>query len=158
HRRRGALDELAEAQVLVDDRDRVFLYRPSFDGFFQGTATIQARARAAPVPAFAHVVGLVHGRGALRLEVGELQLLPDPVDALLELHLDHEAALAVLGAARLRLGVALLAPLLQHVAGLALALPGALLRARVGEAETRVLEELDRHHHGAVLAVAGHQI
>src|SRR6267378_1011875 len=64
-------------------------------------ALVEARARAALVPALAGVFGLVHRRGALGLELRELELLPQPVDDLVELQFDDEADLAVAGAALL---------------------------------------------------------
>src|SRR5207247_5221820 len=114
------------------------------------------RARAALVPAFADVFGLVHRRAALGLELRELELLPQPVDDLVELELHDEADLAVVGAARLALLAAFLAAGLQHIAGLAAPLARALLHRSVGEPQPRVPEELDRHRHRAP-AGAGHQ-
>ena len=43
--------------------DRALLDRAALDRFLHGAAAVQARARAALVPALAHVVGLVHRRG-----------------------------------------------------------------------------------------------
>src|SRR4029077_20590939 len=88
---------------------------------------VQARARAALVPALAHVVGLVHGGAALGLELRQLRSLPQPVDDLVDLQLDDEADLALAGAALLAGLGAVLAPLLQHVARLAAPLARALL-------------------------------
>ena len=99
---------------------------------------------------FADVVWFIHRRGALGLELRQLQFLPQPVDDLVDLQLDDEPDLAVAGAAGAALLVALIARRLQHVARLSFALAGALLRLRLGKAKTRVLEELDRDRDGAV--------
>src|SRR5205823_78809 len=119
--------------------------RVALDRLLHRAAPIEPRARAALVPAFADVLGLVHGRDALGLELRQLQLLPQPVDDLVDLQLDHEADLAVAGAARLALLLAFFPSGLQDVAGLAAALAGALLYLRLGEPQARVLEELHRH-------------
>src|SRR5439155_1013546 len=100
--------------------------------------------RAAPVPALAHVVGIVERRRAARLELGELQLLPQPVDDLVDLQLDHEADLAVLGAARLRGPLAFLASRLQHLARLAAPLARALPPLGPDQAQPRVMELTSR--------------
>src|SRR5438105_6495349 len=147
---RGPAHELPEAQVVVHQRDRLVVDRRGLDGvalhrLLHGAPAVEARARAALVPAFAHVLVLVHGSGALGLELGELQLLPEPVDDLVDLELDDEADLAFAGAPLAPLRVAFLAPGLQDVAGLALALARALVHLRVGEAKPRMLQELYRH-------------
>src|SRR5687768_2896477 len=147
---RGALHQLTEAQVLVDDRHRILLDRTSFDRFLHRLAAIQAGARAALVPAFAYVVGLVHGPRALGLQLGKLELFPQPVDDLVDLELHHEADLAVAGAAAFARLAAFFLARLQHVARLAAALARALAGLRVEQPEARVLEKLDRHRHGAV--------
>src|SRR5205085_7118391 len=97
----------------------VYLYRFSLDGLLQRLAPIEAGARAALVPALAHVVGVVHRRVAPRLELGELELLPEPVDDLVDLQLDHEADLAFAGAALAAVGAARVAPRLQDLSRLA---------------------------------------
>src|SRR5205814_4509636 len=89
--------------------DRVVLDGAALHRLPDRAAAIEPGGRAAPVPALAHVVGIVERRRASRLELGELQLLPQPVDDLVDLQLDHEADLAVLGAARLRGPLAFLA-------------------------------------------------
>src|SRR5207237_2527927 len=91
------------------------------------------------------------------LELGQLQLLPEPVDDLVDLELDDEADLAFAGAPLAPLRVAFLAPGLQDVAGLALALARALVHLRVGEAKPRMLQELYRHGDRAV-ARPGHEV
>src|SRR6185295_10464854 len=125
HRRAGALHQLAEAQIVVDDGDGIVLNASTLDGFLDGPSAIETGAGAALVPALAHVVGLVHRRRAPRLELGELQLFPQPVDDLVHLELDHEADFALPGAALARIGTGLAAGL-QHLAGLAAPLAGAL--------------------------------
>src|SRR5262245_41472742 len=155
-RRARALDELAEAQVVVDDGDGIVLDVPALDGFLERPPPVEARSRAALVPALAHEIGLVHRRRAARLELGELQLFPQPVDDLVDLQLDHETDLAVAGPALARIGAGF-ASRLQDFAGLAAPLARALLDDRVGEAQPRVLHELDRHHYRAA-GRAGHQV
>src|SRR5205085_5721848 len=132
---------------LVDQRDRLLVRRAvrGLDGvalhrLLHGAPAVEARARAALVPALAHVFGLVHGRGALGLEFRKLQLFPQPVDDLVDLQLDHEADLAVAGATGLAGFAAFLAPGLQDVAGLAPALARALLPLPVRKPQARVLE------------------
>src|SRR5207248_10530835 len=112
---------------------------------------------AALVPAFARVFVLIHGRRALRLELRELELFPQPVDDLVELELDDEADLAIVGAAGLSLLAAFFAAGLQDVARLATSLARALVDLGFGEAQARVLEELDRHRHRAA-AGTRHQV
>jgi hypothetical protein len=134
----------------------------AFYRLFQGSPAVQPGARAALVPAFALVVGLFHRVGAPGLQVGQLELLPQPVDDLVDLHLDHEAHFAVCRAAGVRAG-AVVARGPQHVARLALALARALLARRLEQAQARVLEDLHRHQHAAIgrLAddvVAGEQV
>src|SRR5512145_199423 len=140
-RRQGAAVELAEAKVVVDDGERVVLHRMALGGFLERAPAVEARARAALVPAFADVVGLIQRRRALGLEVRELELLPQPVDDLIDLELDHEADFAVARAGLATL-VVFFACGAQHVARLALALTGAGMRVGIEQAEARVLEEL----------------
>src|SRR5574341_426708 len=153
-RRRRALVQLAEAQVLVDDGDGAFVEGFPLDRFLQCAPSVEAGAGAALVPALAHVVGLVQRRGAPGLELRELELLPEPVDDLIDLELDDELDFAVARAAGPAFGIALFARRLQHVAGRALALAGAGPGLRIEQAKARVLEELDGHDDRAVFRPA----
>jgi hypothetical protein len=155
---------LPESQVVVDERERlrigergVALHRVALHGFLHRAPAIEARARAALVPAFARVLVLIHGCRALGLELGKLELLPQPVDDLVELELDDEANLAVVRAAGLALLTAFFASGLEDVAGLAASLAGALVDLGFGEAQPRMLEEFDRYRHRAA-ARTGHQV
>ena len=148
--RRGALAhrELPIAQVVVGERRRILMDRTPLDRFLQRAPPVEPRAHAAPAPALARVVVLAH-RAALDLEVRELQLLPEPIDDVVDLELEHElvAALVVAALAFARVAVRRIR---EHVAGLAVALADAAALARVAQAEARVLEETDRHLDGAV--------
>jgi hypothetical protein len=100
------------------------LHRTPLQCFLQRAAPVEPRADAATAPAFARVV-VVLDRALLDLEVRQLQLLPEPIDDVVDLELEDEliTALLVAAGAFCRLAVARRHEL---VAGLAGALADAL--------------------------------
>src|SRR6185437_949715 len=93
----------------------------------EGAPPVEARTRAAPVPALADPVAVV-GRTGARLEIGQLHLLPQPVDDVVDLELEQQLHLALVTAAGALLARSLVARRIgEHVAGLGLALARALL-------------------------------
>ena len=120
----------------------------TLDELLEGAAPIEPRARAAPVPAFAHPVRLVRGADA-RLEIRQLHLLPEPVDDVVDLELEQELHFAfVLPARALLARAALAVRALQYIAGLGFALARAFLVLRAAQAEVIVLEHAHGHAHG----------
>src|SRR6185312_2345686 len=106
-------------------------------------------ARGAPVPALADPVAVV-GRTGARLEIGQLHLLPQPVDDVVDLELEQQLHLALVTAAGALLARSLVARRIgEHVAGLGLALARALLLLGTAQPEVIVLEHAHRHAHGA---------
>src|SRR6185436_711209 len=109
---------------------------------------VEPRAHAAPAPAFARVVVVLH-RARFDLEIRELQLLPEPIDDIVDLELQDELITALLvatGALRRRA----VARLDELIAGLAGALAYAFGLLGVAQAQARVLEEADGNLDGAV--------
>src|SRR5688572_15905215 len=97
-RRLLATRQLAETQVLVGKRRRIGLHRLALHRLAHRAPAIQPGAGAAPVPAFAHEFVVARAAGA-SLEVGELHLLPEPVDDVVDLELEHVLDAAVFVAA-----------------------------------------------------------
>src|SRR5699024_1620470 len=75
------------------------------------------------------------------LEVGQLQLVPDPVDDILDLEFQHEAQFTVAAAAGTRLALALRLALAVDVAGFAGTLADAGFLFRAAQPEAVVFEE-----------------
>src|SRR5690606_28284068 len=144
HGRLTTLRELAEAQVLVrEGRDRAFRAAP-FHELLERPATVEARARAAPVPALTRPVRLV-GRADPRLQVRQPHLLPEPVDDVVDLDLEHELQLPVFSAARTLASALVAGRRAEHVARLHVALADAVRLARAPQAEVVVLEDPHRN-------------
>src|SRR5690606_4583906 len=144
-------DELAVAEIVVRERRPVALDRAPLDRLLHRAATVEARPHAAAVPTLPRVVLLAH-RAALHRQVRQLQLLPEPIDDVVYLELEHELVAAVLVAA-FALAVALAVPRRRElVAGLRVALADTGALPLVAQPEARMLEEPDRHLNGAVAA------
>jgi len=148
--------QLPEAQVVVGERRRLLLHGAALDCLLDGTAPVQPRAGAVLVPAFAHHVGLVQRGLAARLEFRQLELLPHPVQQLIDgkLHQQRDGAILVAGmvvVVQIVIGAA------QQIARLGRTLAGAGCAGAAGEPEARMLKQAQRHLHAA-LAVARHQI
>jgi hypothetical protein len=104
----------------------------------------RSRRERAPIPTFAHPVRFV-GRPDARLQVGELHLLPQPVDDVVDLEFEQELDFTLILAARaLFAGTALLRGIGKYIARLGFALAGTLLLFGTAQAEVIVLE----HSHG----------
>jgi hypothetical protein len=139
--------ELPVAQIVVRERRCVLLNRAALDRFLERAPAVEARAHAAPAPALAREVLVAQGAG-LDLQVGQLELFPQPIDDVVDLELEHEliAAFVVTPGA---FAVALRGPR-EHVAGLAVALADTLALAGLAQPEPRMLEEVHGHLHRAV--------
>jgi hypothetical protein len=148
HRRLAPAGELAEAQILIGEGLRA-TQALAFHQLLDRTPAIQAGAGAAPVPAFAHPVAVV-GRPNARLQVRQLHFLPQPVDDVVDLDLQHQldATIALTALTFLRT-LAGRTAIGQYVAGFRLALAHALGITRVEQPEMVVLQHPHRHPHGA---------
>src|SRR5688572_1281526 len=140
--RPAAHRELAVAQVVVRERRSFVLHGAALDRFLQRAAPVEPRAHAAAAPAFARVIVVLDGP-RLDLQVRQLQLLPEPVDDVVDLELQDELVAALLVAAR-ALRRRSVARLDELVAGLAGALADAFGLLGVAQAQARVLEETNR--------------
>src|SRR5690606_8553016 len=152
HCRLLSLRALAIAQVIVRECRRFgarrALYAASLDRFLERAAPIEARARAAPVPALARPVVLFR-LALLCLQIRQLHLVPEPVDDVVDAKLERVLDGAVFVAALAALLLAFLLRAADAIAGLGLPLPDALLLVRVAEPEAIVFEHPHRHAHRA---------
>src|SRR5205085_7715649 len=98
-RRPLAAYELAKAQVVVGERRRVDLDRAPTDRLLDCAPAVETRARSALVPAFAHVIRVFLPRRLLGLQIGKLELFPQPVEHVFDFELQYELEIA-LSAAR----------------------------------------------------------
>src|SRR5690606_13871580 len=110
-----------------------------------------AGSHAAAVPSLPGVV-LLAQRAGLELQVRELQLLPEPIDDVVDLELEHELVAALLVAALALAAAFRAARGRELVAGLRVALADAGALALVAQAEPGMLEEADRHLNRPVAA------
>ena len=144
---------MPKAQVVIGEGDRVRLDSAAFHRFLDRPAAVQARPRTTAIDAFAHVLRLLHAVGGSGLEIGELQLFPQPVEDVVDFELENEFE-AAFSAARTAVAAAARGGGSQHVAGFrALALSHARLRIAVRETESIVLEKFYRHLDGAILGL-----
>src|SRR6185437_12328583 len=122
--------KLPIAQVLVGERRGRTRRAAALHQLLEGAAPVESGAGAAAIPALTHPVGLLGGTDA-RLEVGELHLLPQPVDDVVDLEFQQQLHLALVLPSRTLLArTTLLGRIGEHIAGLGLALAGALLLLR----------------------------
>src|SRR5581483_8560940 len=130
HRRLPAPRELSVTKIFVDEGWGGSGSAAPLHHLLEGTAPVESRAGAAPIPAFTYPVALL-GRSDTRLQVGKLHLLPQPVDDVIDLELEQELDFTlVLAAAALLARAALLRRIGEHITRLGLALSGALLLLR----------------------------
>ncbi len=146
-RRVLALGELAEAQVVIGEGGRFGAARgldtAALDGFLDRAAAIEARARAASVPAFAGPVVLAR-LAAPGFEVGKLHFFPQPVDDVVDAEFQGVLDAAFLVAALAALLAVLLLWTADAIARFRLALADAFLFVRRTQPEAIVFE----HPHG----------
>src|SRR6185437_120335 len=145
--------ELAITQVLVGERRGRARRTAPLHQLLEGAAPIEPGAGTAAIPTLTHPVGIFR-RPDASLEVGELHLLPQPVDDVVDLEFEQQLHLALLLPSRTLLArTTLLGRIGEHIAGLGLALAGALLLLRRAQTKVIVLQHADRHPHGARAAV-----
>jgi len=144
HRRLAASRELAESQILIGEGRRVRVLGAAFDRFLEGTPAIQAGARPAPVPPLAFPFGFL-GSSDPWLQIGELHVLPEPLDDVVHFELEQEfgaASLFSAGAFLSRTAGGIRLP--EHIAGFGLPLTDALRFAGVPQPKAVMFE----HAHG----------
>ncbi len=124
------------------------LHAAPLDRFLHRAAPVEARARAAAIPAFARPVVFL-GAPGLRFEIRQLHLFPQPIDDVVDAEFERVLDAAVFVAALAALIVAVLLRTADAIAGLGLALADALLLVGVAQLEAIVLEHAHRHAHGA---------
>src|SRR5918998_4147 len=90
--------ELAEAEIVIGEGCRIDLDRAPTDRLLHGASAIEPRAHAALVPAFADELVVFDAPRVFRLQVRELELLPQPVEDVLDLELEHELKVALAAA------------------------------------------------------------
>jgi hypothetical protein len=127
------------------------------DGSFDRAAPVESRAHPALVPAFADKLLIVLTCGLLGLEIGQLQLFPQPIEHVFDFELEHELQIA-LTASRLSAFFFALLRLSrpQHLARLTGALSCARLAVSVAQSEARVLSEPHRHEDCPATRTAEH--
>ncbi len=149
HRRLTPSRELTEAQVIVGEAPRPGLLAAALHHLLEGSAPVQARARAAPIPPFTDPVRIL-GRTHARLQIGQLHLFPEPVDDVVDLDLQHELNLTLVLTTGPLLARALIgARIGQHVPGLGSALTDTLGLAGSPQPKVVVLEHAHRDAYGA---------
>jgi len=141
--------ELTKAQILIDEPLVGRVRRAALDRLLEGTAPIQARACTAPVPALALPFGLIRLPGA-RLQIGQLQFFPHPIDDVVDFEFQQEFGTAAFGAAgtfvaRFVAGIGLA----QKVAGFGGTLTHALCVGVGSKLEPVVFQHAYRNAHGA---------
>ena len=155
----GALQQLPKTQVFIGERHRMLLHRAPLDGLLDGTPAVQARTGAVLVPAGAHQLLLGDGPRPPRLQVGQLEVFPQPVEDIVDGKFQQQTDLAAAAGAFLRaIATGLIAVhgtrRAQQVAGLAFALAGARFQPWRGQPEARVLQQAHRYLHAALPRIA----
>src|SRR5439155_26149890 len=145
-----SLLQLTEAQVVIDEWHGLRLDRAPLHRFLDREPPVEPRADAALADAFAHDLVLVDGSARLGFEIGQLELLPQPVDEIIELELDHQLEFALAGTALAGLVARAGLRGSQDVADFSLALARAAFRLGIREPEPRMLEHAHRNPYGAL--------
>src|SRR5690606_5702169 len=83
--------KLSEAQIIVGDRNGLRSLRtPALDHLLHGASAVQPRAGSASIPALADIGFLLDAGTCPRLQVWQLQLVPEPVEDVIDLEFQHE--------------------------------------------------------------------
>ena len=155
----GPLQQLTETQVFIGKRHRMLLHRAPLDGLLDGTPAVQARTGAVLVPAGTHQLRLGDGTWPTRLQVGQLEVFPQPVEDIVDGKFQQQTDLAAAAGAFLRaIATGLIAVhgtrRAQQVAGLAFALAGAHFQPWRRQPEARVFQQAHRYLHAALPGAA----
>src|SRR6185437_7548924 len=141
----AAARELPIAQVFIDERGCFGVEGAPLRRLAHRAAPIQAGTRTAPVPALTPPVRFLTGARA-RLQIGQPEIFPEPVDDVVYLELEHQLDATALGTSGALLpGRALVARLAQHIAWLGSTLPDARALPCATQPEAIVLEHAHRH-------------